>query len=72
MEFQADYIEKMLAAIVGIELTLTSLEGKWKISQNQSEDNRSGVVQGLQALGTDDARRMAGLVTCNKAAPSEH
>ncbi|MCP5269110.1 MAG: FMN-binding negative transcriptional regulator [Zoogloeaceae bacterium] len=67
-----EYIEKMLAAIVGIELTLTSLEGKWKISQNQSEDNRSGVVQGLQALGTDDARRMAGLVTCNKAAPSEH
>lgn len=41
MEFQADYIEKMLAAIVGIELTLTSLEGKWE------SQNRDGVIASL-------------------------
>ena len=68
----ADYIEKMLAAIVGIELKLTSLEGKWKSSQNQPEGNRSGVVQGLQALGTDDARQMAQLIIRNEAVSSEH
>ena len=30
-----DYIEKMLGAIVGIEITITRLLGKWKVSQNQ-------------------------------------
>lgn len=51
----ADYIEKMLAAIVGIELTVTSLEGKWKASQNQPEGNREGVIAGLCELGRADA-----------------
>ena len=68
----ADYIEKMLAAIVGIELALTSLEGKWKASQNQPEGNRGGAAQGLQALGTDDALRMAQLIIRNDAVSSEH
>jgi len=43
----ADYIETMLGAIVGIELTLSSLVGKWKMSQNRSEADRAGVVEGL-------------------------
>jgi transcriptional regulator len=51
----ADYTEKMLAAIVGIEITVTSLEGKWKVSQNQPEGNRNGVVAGLRELGRSDA-----------------
>jgi transcriptional regulator len=42
-----DYIETMLGAIVGIELTLTSLVGKWKVSQNRSAADRAGVVEGL-------------------------
>ena len=45
-----DYIEKMLAAIVGIELRITRLSGKWKVSQNQSAANRQGVAQGLNAI----------------------
>jgi transcriptional regulator len=43
----ADYIDTMLGAIVGIELTLTSLVGKWKVSQNRSAADRAGVVAGL-------------------------
>jgi len=35
----ADYIEKMLGAIVGIEITITRLLGKWKVSQNQPAEN---------------------------------
>lgn len=57
-----DYVDKMLAAIVGIEITLTELTGKWKISQNQPEANRAGVVAGLRQQGTRDAQCMAGLV----------
>ena len=51
----ADYVEKMLAAIVGVEMTVISLEGKWKVSQNQPEGNRDGVVAGLCGLGRADA-----------------
>jgi transcriptional regulator len=43
----ADFVETMLAAIVGIEITLTSLVGKWKVSQNRSAADRAGVVEGL-------------------------
>lgn len=43
----ADYIDKTLKAIVGIEIELTRLEGKFKLSQNRSPDDRAGVVTGL-------------------------
>jgi transcriptional regulator len=52
----------MLSAIVGIEIGITSLAGKWKISQNQPEGNRAGVVAGLRERGTDHADDMAALV----------
>jgi transcriptional regulator len=42
-----DYVQTMLRAIVGIEIELTSLVGKWKVSQNRSEADRQGVVEGL-------------------------
>ena len=43
----ADYIDTMLRAIVGIEIALESLQGKWKVSQNRPAADRAGVVQGL-------------------------
>jgi transcriptional regulator len=57
-----DYIDKMLGAIVGIEIVISELRGKWKISQNQPPANRAGVVAGLHEQGTDDALQMADLV----------
>jgi len=55
-----DYLDAMVAAIVGIEMTVERLEGKWKASQNQPQANRLGVQQGL---GEDPATRpMAELV----------
>ena len=41
------YIEGQLAGIVGLEITITRVEGKAKLSQNRSEDDRRGVVAGL-------------------------
>lgn len=55
----ADYIERMLRAIVGIELVVTRLEGKWKMSQNQPAPNRAGVVAGLRAETGDEGRAVA-------------
>ena len=66
----ADYIEKMLTAIVGIEIPIQELTGKWKVSQNQPEVNQAGVVQGLGRSHDAHAPAMAGLVAANaKAAP---
>jgi transcriptional regulator len=58
----ADYVVQMLRAIVGIEVQLTSLQGKWKVSQNRSAADRDGVAAGLESLGGDEARAMAAAV----------
>jgi transcriptional regulator len=57
-----DYVQQMLRAIVGIEINLTRLVGKWKISQNRSESDRLGVADGLAQLPGDEAAEMAALV----------
>ena len=61
-EAPRDFIENSLRAIVGIELKVTSLEGKWKVSQNRTMPEREGVIAGLEGLGTPEAHRMAELV----------
>jgi transcriptional regulator len=55
----ANYIDGLLRAIVGFELSITRLEGKWKLSQNRSEADRAGVA-GALAQGGQDA--LAGLM----------
>jgi transcriptional regulator len=45
-----DYVQQMLRAIVGIEIELVSLVGKWKVSQNRSAADRAGVADGLAAI----------------------
>jgi transcriptional regulator len=57
-----DYIDNMLTAIVGIEIPITRIEGKWKMSQNRSASDRGGVIAGLQGINSDDARMMSTLV----------
>jgi transcriptional regulator len=44
-----DYLDAMLKAIVGIELEVTRVEGKFKLSQNRDAADRTGVVLGLEA-----------------------
>jgi transcriptional regulator len=51
----ADYLETMLGAIVGIEIVLASLTGKWKVSQNRPAADRAGVVAGLRREGGEEA-----------------
>ncbi len=55
----ADFIEQMLRAIVGIEIELTSLVGKWKMSQNRSAADREGVIAGLHELAERDGDAQA-------------
>ena len=58
----ADYLHKLLGAIVGVELAVERWEGVWKVSQNRTETDRAGVVDGLAAEGTPQALAMAALV----------
>ncbi|MGL4995430.1 MAG: FMN-binding negative transcriptional regulator, partial [Deefgea sp.] len=46
----AEYIQKMLAAIVGIEIAITALDGKFKLSQNQTAENQAGVAANTKSL----------------------
>jgi transcriptional regulator len=60
-----EFIENLLKAIVGVELTITRLEGKWKVSQNRPIPDRQGVIRGLQALDSPEALEMAELIKAN-------
>lgn len=56
------YIASLAKGIVGLELRIERLEGKWKLNQNRSERDRRGVVQGLQDLDTPEGNAMEELV----------
>jgi transcriptional regulator len=43
-----EYIDRMLAAIVGIEVEVTRMVGKWKLSQNKEERDRLGAGEELR------------------------
>ena len=58
----ADYVDKLLAQIVGIQLPVTRLEGKWKVGQNRNDADRAGMVAGLLAEGHPDAAALAELI----------
>jgi transcriptional regulator len=57
-----DFIKSMLRGIVGLELPIRRLEGKWKVSQNRTESDRQGVTAGLAKLNTPESLSMKALV----------
>ena len=67
----ASYIDQMVGAIVGIEVTVTRLVGKWKMSQNRTPADRLGVAAGLEASASADDRAMARLVRDYMVKPRE-
>ena len=46
-----DYIDQMLANIVGIEIEITTMIGKWKLSQNKEERDRVNAADELRKRG---------------------
>jgi transcriptional regulator len=55
----ADYISQMLGAIVGIEIEVTRLVGKWKLGQNKEARDRRGAVDALLAGGGEAQEAVA-------------
>ena len=55
----AEYIATQLKAIVGIEVEVAHMAGKWKSSQNRVARDIDGVISGLRGRGDPDSLRMA-------------
>jgi transcriptional regulator len=49
-----EFIDQMLGNIVGIEVEITRMEGKWKLSQNREERDRTNAAEELRKRGDDD------------------
>jgi transcriptional regulator len=58
----ADYITGLAKAIVGVEIAIERLEGKWKLNQNRPEADRAGAIEGLQRVATPAAIEIAQLM----------
>lgn len=59
-----DFITGLLKGIMGLEIPVERIEGKWKVSQNRSAADRQGVVDGLRQ--EDSASPMANLVAAHR------
>ena len=57
-----DFIGNLLRGIVGIEIPIAALTGKWKVSQNRGDADRRAVVEALRRQGDSRSTTMAGLV----------
>ncbi len=54
-----DYFEKLAGAIVAFEMPIEKIEGKFKLGQNRSREDRLGMLAGLESEGTSDADLLA-------------
>ena len=57
-----EFTDRLLQAIVGIEIPIAKLVGKWKVSQNRPEPDKLGVVAGLLGRSDPQSTEMAALV----------
>jgi transcriptional regulator len=55
----ADFLSQMLGAIVGIEIEVERLTGKWKLSQNKAAADRRGAAQALDERASDAQQAVA-------------
>ncbi|KAL3422350.1 hypothetical protein PVAG01_06506 [Phlyctema vagabunda] len=55
----SSYVELLKKAILGIEIDITRLAGKWKMSQELGEEDREGTINGFKQLGTPTASEIA-------------
>jgi transcriptional regulator len=55
----AEFIDRLMNAIVGFEIVLDRVEGKWKLNQNHSRERRLKVIRALRQMSDDNARLIA-------------
>jgi transcriptional regulator len=57
-----EFVAKMARAIVGLELEISRIEGKWKASQNRSDEDAAAVMAELDRIGTPASAIMRDLI----------
>lgn len=60
-----EYTKRMLEALVGVEVKITQLTGKFKLSQNRTPEDRAGVLAGLRAEARAGSQAIAKLMEEN-------
>lgn len=60
-----EFVARLLDAIVGFEIDIERLEGKWKLNQNHPVERRERVIRALHAAGQHDGLRIADLMSAN-------
>jgi transcriptional regulator len=58
----SDFIASQVKGVVGLEIPIRRLEGKWKVSQNRTQVEREGVIAGLAELDTPASLTMSEMV----------
>ncbi len=62
----ADYVDKNLTLIVGFELSISSLSGKWKLGQNRTKTDRQGLIQGLGQADDGNSRELSDMLDASE------
>jgi transcriptional regulator len=57
-DMPADYVDSLVTGVVGFEIAVSRLIGKWKVSQNRPAADVAGIVDGLRAAGDLDMARI--------------
>lgn len=60
---ELDFINGLLGAIVGFEIIIDRIEGKWKLNQNHDRARREKVIRALREAGGEDQRQIADWMT---------
>jgi transcriptional regulator len=58
-----DFIDMLIKGIVGIEIPITKITGKWKLDQNRTESDRQGVIEGLSSTESPQSHQIAEQLT---------
>jgi transcriptional regulator len=65
----APHVEAMLKAIIGFRIEITRLEGKWKLSQNHSDERRNRVIRSLEARTDENSQEIARMMSEDRGGP---
>jgi transcriptional regulator len=64
----AEFVERLVGGVVGVELQIDRMQGKWKLSQNRPREDRDGVMAGLRREGGANGAALADLMAWEEAA----
>ena len=71
LDLPEEHVRKTQAGVVGFEIALTRLEGKWKMSQNKTEGDRAGVIAALSGSEDPEAREVSDVMRAQQTVGGE-